>query len=55
MSDKLGPIKFGKNNEHVFLGRDFGSERDYSEEVAAAIDEEIKTIIDNQCQTKKLN
>jgi len=48
MSDKLGPIKFGKSNEHVFLGRDFGSDRDYSEEVAAAIDEEIKLIIDNQ-------
>jgi len=48
MSDKLGPIKYGKNNEHVFMGRDFGSERDYSEEVAAAIDDEIQTIIADQ-------
>jgi cell division protease FtsH len=47
MSEKLGPITFGKRNEHVFLGRDFGHERDYGEEVAAAIDAEIKTIITN--------
>jgi len=48
MSDKLGPIKYGKSNEHVFMGRDFGSDRDYSEEVAAAIDDEIQSIIANQ-------
>lgn len=48
MSDRLGPIKFGKNNEHVFLGRDFGTDRDYSEQVAFTIDEEIKSIIDAQ-------
>ncbi len=50
MSERLGPIKFGKSNEHVFLGRDFGSDRDYSEEVASAIDHEIKTIIETQYQ-----
>ncbi len=48
MSDKLGPIKFGKNNEHVFMGRDFGTDRDYSEEVASAIDQEIRNLIDSQ-------
>jgi len=48
MSDRLGPIKFGKANEHVFMGRDFGTDRDYSEDVAAAIDQEIKNIIDSQ-------
>ena len=48
MSDKLGPIKFGKANDHVFMGRDFGTERDYSEEVASAIDREIKSVIETQ-------
>lgn len=45
MSDKLGSIAYGKKNEHVFMGRDFGAERNYSEEVASLIDKEIKTII----------
>jgi cell division protease FtsH len=55
MSDKLGPMTFGKRNEHVFLGRDFGHERDYGEQVAAAIDEEIKRIITEQyARVKKL-
>jgi cell division protease FtsH len=48
MSDRLGPLTFGKRNEHVFLGRDFGHERDYSEEVATAIDEELRRIITEQ-------
>ncbi len=48
MSDRLGPIKFGKNNEHMYMGRDFGTDRDYSEEVASAIDQEIKNIINTQ-------
>ena len=48
MSDRLGPMVFGSQNEHVFMGRDFGHERDYSEDVAQAIDEEIKTIVDGQ-------
>ena len=45
MSDKLGPITFGASQEEVFLGRDFGSQRNYSEKVAAEIDEEVKRII----------
>jgi cell division protease FtsH len=48
MSDRLGPLTFGKRNEHVFLGRDFGHERDYSEEVATAIDGELRRIITEQ-------
>ncbi|MCA9788277.1 MAG: AAA family ATPase, partial [Cyanobacteria bacterium HKST-UBA05] len=48
MSDELGPIKYGQQNEHVFLGRDFGTDRDYSEAIAAKIDDEIKKIIDTQ-------
>lgn len=46
MSDKLGPIVFGSSESNeVFLGRDFGHTRNYSEEVAAEIDEEINAII----------
>lgn len=45
MNANIGPIALGKRNEHVFLGRDFGTERNFSEEVAAKIDNEIKDII----------
>ncbi len=48
MSDKLGPQTFGKRNEHVFLGRDFGHERDYGENIATMIDEEVSTIVGEQ-------
>lgn len=48
MSDRLGPMTFGKRNEHIFLGRDFGHERDYGEKVAEIIDEEVKIIITDQ-------
>ncbi len=47
MSDLLGPIAFGNPNEEVFLGRDFGAQKNYSDEVAFEIDEEIKKIIDS--------
>ena len=47
MSDKLGPMMFGTENNEVFLGKDFGRTRDYSEQVAAEIDKEISAIIDN--------
>ncbi len=46
MSDKLGPLSFGKRDEMVFLGRSMGEQRDYSEEVAQTIDEEVRAIID---------
>ncbi len=46
MSDRIGPILYGSENDEVFLGRDFATHRDYSEQVAAKIDEEIKHIID---------
>lgn len=48
MSDKLGAITYGERNEHVFMGRDFGTQRNYSEEIAAEIDREIKRIVDEQ-------
>lgn len=47
MSDKLGPITYGSGNDEVFLGRDYSHMRNYSEETAAEIDEEINAIIKN--------
>ncbi len=45
MSDKLGPITYGSDNEEVFLGRDMGHIRNYSEEIASEIDGEVRDII----------
>jgi cell division protease FtsH len=50
MSDSLGPIQYGRGNHQVFLGRDFGEERNYSEEIAGKIDAEVRKIIDT-CYT----
>jgi cell division protease FtsH len=47
MSDSLGPIQYGRGNHQVFLGRDFGEDRNYSEEVAFKIDTEVRKIIDD--------
>lgn len=47
MSEKLGARTFGDANNEVFIGRDFGQTQDYSEDVAAQIDREIKSIIDS--------
>lgn len=47
MSDALGPMTYGTDDEEVFLGRDFNKIRNYSEEVAAKIDKEMRRIIDN--------
>ena len=46
MSDELGPMRFGHPQGEVFLGRDFTSTPDYSEEVAASIDTEVRRLID---------
>ena len=51
MSDKLGPLTFGKNEEHIFLGREVARAKDYSEETALAIDGEIKRIV-LECATR---
>ncbi len=48
MSDKLGPIVFGKDNGEVFLGRDFSSTPNYSDKIAALIDEETDYIVKSQ-------
>ena len=45
MSDKLGPLTFGKNEEYIFLGREVARHKDYSDETARQIDVEIKRII----------
>jgi len=46
MSETLGPIQFGNDNEEVFIGRDLAHSRNYSEQVAAQIDMEIKRIVE---------
>ncbi|CAB4757697.1 unannotated protein [freshwater metagenome] len=46
MTERLGAIRYGKEQGEVFLGRDMGHTRDYSEEVAAAIDEEVRAFIE---------
>ncbi|ABK51978.1 membrane protease FtsH catalytic subunit [Acidothermus cellulolyticus 11B] len=47
MSERLGARKFGQSDGEVFLGREMGHQRDYSEEVAATIDEEVRRLIEN--------
>ena len=47
MSEKLGHLTFGRSHENVFLGRDLGEERDYSDETARIIDQEVRKIIDS--------
>jgi cell division protease FtsH len=51
MSEKLGMVSMGHREELVFLGRDLGEQRNYSEEVAAIIDEEIRSIVNHGYQT----
>ncbi len=51
MSDVLGPMTFGSDNDEVFLGMSYAQSRDYSEQVAAEIDAEVKKIIDNAYKT----
>ncbi len=46
MSDLLGPIQFGSDNDEVFIGRDWGHTRNYGDEIAGLIDSEIKRIVD---------
>lgn len=53
MSEKLGNMAYGKNQANVFMGRDFGHQRDYSEQVAYEIDQEIKNIVDERYELAK--
>ena len=45
-SEKLGPVVYGNDQSEVFLGRDLGSSRDYSDRVAGEIDDEVREIIE---------
>ena len=53
MSSKMGTVAYGKSGENVFMGRDFGQTKNYSEETAREIDDEIKAIIDECYQYGK--
>ncbi len=53
MSDKLGPMTFGQKEEMVFLGKEIGEQRDYSESVARQIDEEVRRIVQEAHQTAR--
>ena len=50
MTERLGAIRYGQEQNEVFLGRDMGHMRDYSEEIAAAIDEEVRMLIETAHQ-----
>ena len=55
MSERLGPLTFGKKQEEIFLGREIAQHRDYSEQTALLIDEEVKRlVIENYDRTTKL-
>jgi cell division protease FtsH len=55
MSDRLGPLAYGKKEEQIFLGREIAQHRDYSEHTAIEIDEEVKRIVsENYEKAKKL-
>ncbi|MBQ3031421.1 MAG: ATP-dependent zinc metalloprotease FtsH [Anaerotignum sp.] len=53
MSELLGPIQFGGNSNEVFIGRDWGQERNYGETVATVIDQEVKRIVTEAYQEAK--
>ena len=53
MSEKLGPLSFGRKEEQVFLGRDIMQQRDYSERTAIHIDREVRAIVEDNFQRAK--
>ncbi len=53
MSEKLGPLTFGKKDEHIFLGKEIARHKDYSEKTAIEIDEEVKRIVIEAYNTSK--
>ncbi len=55
MSDRLGPLTYGEKQEEIFLGREIGMHRDYSETTAREIDEEVKRIVDEaECNAEAI-
>jgi cell division protease FtsH len=53
MSDKLGPVALGRQQGNMFLGRDIAAERDFSEETAATIDSEVRSLVDEAYKRAK--
>jgi cell division protease FtsH len=53
MSDRLGPVALGRQQGNMFLGRDIASERDFSEETAATIDDEVRSLVDEAYKRAK--
>ena len=53
MSDRLGPVALGRQNGNVFLGRDIASDRDFSDETAAAIDDEVRNLVEQAYRRAK--
>jgi len=53
MSERLGPLTFGKKEEEIFLGREFARHRDYSEETARLIDNEVRSIVNQGYEKAK--
>lgn len=53
MSDRLGPVALGRQNGNVFLGREIASDRDFSDETAAAIDEEVRSLVEQAYRRAK--
>jgi cell division protease FtsH len=47
MSDRMGPLAFGKRDEMIFLGREIGEQRNYSDDVAKMIDDEVRALIEH--------
>jgi cell division protease FtsH len=46
MSEKLGPVTFGKTEEHIFLGREMAQQKDYSDRTAELIDSEVRLLVE---------
>jgi len=53
MSDRLGPLTLGHKQDQVFLGRDISRDRNYSEEIASAIDQEVRKMVDDAYDTAR--
>jgi cell division protease FtsH len=53
MSDRLGPVALGRQQGNMFLGRDIAAERDFSEETAAAVDDEVRNLVDQAYRRAK--
>ena len=53
MSERMGPLSFGKREEQIFLGREIAQHKDYSEQTAIRIDEEIRLIVENNYKRAK--